>query len=82
MEGLGVDINLGKSIISPSSLGLEFAKKTLFKGQDVSPVPIREYSAALATSAALVAFVKKYSLPDSVVKRLLGLGSRSSHSKR
>jgi len=82
MKGLGVEINLSKSILSTDSLALEFAKKTIYKGQDVSPVPIREYCTALETSAGFVAFSKKYALPESTIKRLLGLGYKSSTSMR
>jgi hypothetical protein len=83
MKFLGMEVNLSKSVISPRGLGLEFAKKTFFKGVDVSPLPIKEYSAALETSAGLMALRKKYSIPDNVMKALLGLGYRSSsNSKR
>lgn len=81
MKGLGVEINLSKSIISVDGIGLEFAKKTLYKGKDVSPIPLKEYSAALRTSASFKAFVLKYNCPPSVVKTLLGLGYKSSRSR-
>lgn len=86
MEGIGLDVNLTKSILSPKGLGLEFAKKTfLFKDNttfDVSPLPLKEYSAALESSASFVSFVRKYDLNLSTVKTLLGIGYRSSNSKR
>nr|WAK72403.1 MAG: RNA-dependent RNA polymerase [Nigrospora oryzae mitovirus 1] len=41
MEDLGVDINISKSI-SNSSLGFEFAKRTVMNGIDISPVSLRE----------------------------------------
>lgn len=59
---LGVEINLSKSIISPKGLCLEFAKRTYYKGVDVSPVPIKEMAAAQGTLPAMVEFAIKYSL--------------------
>lgn len=82
MKGLGVDVNLSKSVISTDGLGLEFAKKTILNGKDVSPIPLKEYSAALRTSASFKTFVKKYEIPDSVIKTLLGLGYKSSINSR
>jgi hypothetical protein len=78
MKALGVQVGLAKSVISPLGLSLEFAKKTLYRGQDVSPVPLKEYSAALEKSASLSHFAKKYHLSDSTIKRLIGLGYKSS----
>lgn len=78
MKILGLEINLSKSVLSPSGKGLEFAKKTIFKGKDVSPISLKELSAALKTSASLVSFVKKYNVNFSTIKSLLGLGYRSS----
>lgn len=39
MDTLGVEINLSKSLISDSGTALEFAKRTIFRGEDVSPLP-------------------------------------------
>lgn len=36
MEGVGVGINLSKSVISPKGTTLEFAKKTIHNQIDVS----------------------------------------------
>lgn len=80
MTRLGVTVGLAKSVISINGDSLEFAKKTLYKGKDVSPIPIKEYAAALSQSSALVEFVKKYSIPYSGQRALLGLGYRSSLS--
>jgi hypothetical protein len=86
MKGLGLEVNLFKSIISKKGLGLEFAKRTiLFRDgvdTDVSPIPLKEYSAALETSASFVAFTKKYNLPDNVIRSLLGLGYKSKPTAR
>lgn len=78
MTKLGVEIGLAKSIISPSGSALEFAKRTIFNGQDVSPVPLKEYSASLETSAAFMQFCSKYQAGTSFVRSCLGMGYRSS----
>jgi hypothetical protein len=81
MKGLGLEVNLFKSIISLKGMGFEFAKKTILirngKDTDVSPIPLKEYSAALETSSSFVSFVKKYNAPDHVIRTLLGLGYKS-----
>lgn len=40
---IGVECNLSKSILSPKGIGLEFAKRTFFHGDNVSPSPLKEY---------------------------------------
>lgn len=78
MAKLGVGIGLAKSVISPKGISCEFAKHTFFKGEDVSPIPFKEYAEAISTGSSLMEFVKKYSLSQSQIKHLLGLGFRSS----
>jgi hypothetical protein len=39
MSNLGVAINLSKSVCSPTGDVVEFAKKTFFKGENVSSLP-------------------------------------------
>jgi hypothetical protein len=78
VTGLGVEVGLAKSIISPAGTALEFAKKTIWKGKDVSPIPLLEYSAALETTAAFIHFCKKYEAQEPFIKSCLGLGYKSS----
>lgn len=76
MDALGVKVGLAKSVISPNGDSLEFAKKTLYKGHNVSPIPISEYrDATLSTSAALE-FMRKYNLTFSQLLKTLGWGWR------
>jgi len=42
MQLLGVEINLSKSIVSPSKPVFEFAKRTFNCGTDVSPIPFKQ----------------------------------------
>jgi hypothetical protein len=62
MKTLGVGIGLHKSLISIKGLALEFAKRTFYKGVDVSPISFTELQAALTHPASAVAFIHKYSL--------------------
>lgn len=39
MRGLGLEINLSKSVISPQVASFEYAKRTVYKGVDVSGIP-------------------------------------------
>lgn len=41
MRGLGLEVNLSKSVVSPKGSVVEFAKRLSLKGVDVSPVPWR-----------------------------------------
>jgi len=74
IEALGVECNLAKSITSPKGLGLEFAKRTLFNGMDVSPCPIKELFMALASPTALVEYGRKYSLSAPQLVKVAGFG--------
>jgi len=76
-KSLGVQVGLHKSLLSPKGLCLEFAKRTVWVGQDVSPVPLRELVAASETLPGFVEFVRKYklSLPQSL--RAFGFGWRN-----
>jgi len=42
MEGLGVEINLSKSIVSPSNPVFEFAKRTIVSGANVSSISFQQ----------------------------------------
>ncbi|AIF33766.2 RNA-dependent RNA polymerase [Heterobasidion mitovirus 1] len=74
IKHLGVEVGLAKSIISDKGIGLEFAKKTFFKGIDVSPRPIKELLGALQTPAALVSYARKYKLTDAQIIKVAGFG--------
>jgi hypothetical protein len=53
-QQLGVEINLTKSIVSPSKPVFEFAKRTYNAGVDVSPVPFKSIiNASLADTVGL-----------------------------
>jgi len=64
MEKLGVEVNLTKSLIS--SHALEFAKRFIFKGIDVSPFSAKEFNSLGENLAGYFSFSKKFgsSLPS------------------
>jgi hypothetical protein len=41
-QEIGVEIGLAKSLVSPRGLAVEFAKRTIWRGVDISPVPFTE----------------------------------------
>lgn len=53
ITSLGVECNLAKSILSNKGIGLEFAKKTFYRGVNISPTPLSEFYAALQSPIAL-----------------------------
>jgi len=81
MTSLGVEIGIAKSVISPKGLGLEFAKRTLFKGTDVSPAPLKEAVAAHTSTSQALELLRKYRLNGTRWLRFLGYGYQVSLNK-
>jgi hypothetical protein len=81
MTQLGVEIGLSKSILSPKGKGLEFAKRTILGGTDVSPIPFKEVSSAHRSFANMRSFMDKYNLTLNEVIRLLGYGYKVDSTK-
>lgn len=87
VSALGVECGIAKSIISPKATAIEFAKRTFWKGIDVSPIPVLEFVMANLTLAEAVSFAKKYTMTFPALLKSLGygyrvLGSLSSHVSR
>jgi hypothetical protein len=74
MKTLGVGIGLHKSLISADGSALEFAKRTYWRGIDISPITFTELQAALTQPAAAVAFINKYKLTFSCFVKAAGYG--------
>jgi len=81
LDALGVKVGLAKSVISPKGVGLEFAKKTIIKGVDVSPIPFKEMSASHRNFASLRTYCEKYSLNFTQALRFLGYGYKVDQTK-
>lgn len=62
LKELGMPVNLQKSLVSLDGSAMEFAKRTLWKGNDISPVPIKEMDASQGLVTAMVSFAVKYQL--------------------
>jgi hypothetical protein len=73
---IGVECNLAKSIISPKGLGLEFAKRTFFKGENVSPSPFKELYSSLTDIVVFLEYVRKYKLTIQEALKVAGFGWR------
>jgi len=76
VAALGVECGIAKSILSPKGTAVEFAKRTFWKGVDVSPIPVLEFVMANLTLAEAVALAKKYHLTFPKLLRSLGYGYR------
>jgi len=72
LKSLGMEVNVHKSIISETGRCMEFAKRTIYLGTDVSPIPLKEVASAQALLPALVQFGKKYQV--ALPQLLYGFG--------
>jgi len=74
MKSLGVECGLHKSLLSPKGLALEFAKRTVYKGQDVSPVSLKEFYAASRHLGACVELTNKFGISFPKMLQAFGAG--------
>nr|WPH57538.1 putative RNA-dependent RNA polymerase [Rhizoctonia solani mitovirus 128] len=72
LKSLGMEVNVHKSVISDTGTCMEFAKRTIYKGVDVSPIPLKEVASSMTLLPALVQFARKYGL--SLTELLQGFG--------
>jgi hypothetical protein len=78
MAGLGVGIQLSKSVHDSSGRGvLEFAKRVYYGGFSVGPLALLEVLSAAGSLPAWLELVRKYQLSLSQGLALLGFGYRS-----
>jgi len=78
MAGLGVGIQLSKSVHDSSGRGvLEFAKRVYYGGNSVGPLALLEVLAAAGSLPAWLELVRKYSLSLSQGLMVLGFGYKS-----
>jgi hypothetical protein len=76
MKVLGVGIGLHKSLLSGAGVALEFAKRTFYKGVDVSPIPLTELVASFTSPSSAVSFINKYGLSLAAFLKAAGHGYR------
>jgi hypothetical protein len=74
---IGMEIGLHKSILSRNGSVIEFAKRIFHNGVDVSPVPFKEFFAALFGYGNLLDFGRKYNLSFVQLARVLGFKYRA-----
>jgi hypothetical protein len=78
MAGLGVGIQLSKSVHDTSGYGvLEFAKRIFFRGHSVGPVALLEVLAAAGSLPAWLELVRNHKLSLTQGLMALGFGYRS-----
>lgn len=68
-----VKINLAKGLMSPHSL--EFAKRFYVKGEDWSPLSLKEFSAFQSTWSSFTGAVARLSLTPSQILSVMGKGN-------
>jgi len=73
---LGVRCGLHKSLVSPIG-ALEFAKRFIVKGVNLSPVPLRELWAGLGSLQAAFELARKYTLSVTSLASVLGFGYKA-----
>lgn len=73
---LGVQCGLHKSVLSNGNVVIEFAKRTFYKGVDVSPLPLTEYVSAISSLGAMREYVQKYKLSLVTLLKTFGFGYR------
>jgi hypothetical protein len=76
ITSLGVECNLSKSITSPKGLGLEFAKRTFWGNNDISPTPLKEFYSAMGSIQALIEYKRKYNLSTAQALKVAGFGHK------
>jgi hypothetical protein len=77
MRRMGVGIGAHKSMNSNSGSALEFAKRTFYKGVDVSPISFREFVVGRQSFAGLLELIRKYSLTLGQTMSVLGFGYKA-----
>lgn len=76
LKDIGMEVGLHKSLVSGGNLGLEFAKRTFHKGEDISPIPLTEFAAALKSIAEMRSFAERYNLSFPQLVKTLGFKFR------
>lgn len=77
MSSIGVGIGLAKSILSPSGVGLEFAKSTFIDGVDVSPISWLDVHESMKDLSTWAAFARDWGVSLERQARFLGHGYRA-----
>jgi len=77
MRRLDVGVGDHKSLISRAGRALEFAKRTFYKGKDVSMIPFAEFIVCRQNLMACLELCRKYSLSLGGLLSALGFGYKS-----
>lgn len=73
---IGLDVSLHKSVSSKRGLACEFAKRTFYKGVDVSPITLKGYLMAKNNVSSLIDFLDPMKTGVLVFLRSYGYGYR------
>lgn len=80
MKGLGVQIGAHKSLVSRDGTCLEFAKRTFYKGNDVSAVSLAELLVSRKNLSAGLELCRKYGMGLGAYAKFLGYGYKATGS--
>jgi hypothetical protein len=75
LSDMGVKVGLAKSLVSRKGV-LEFAKRCFVKGEDCSPVALKEVAAAVSNPTFGLSFMEKFNLSLPSMLNILGFGYR------
>ncbi|QDW65415.1 putative RNA-dependent RNA polymerase [Rhizoctonia solani mitovirus 25] len=83
LKELGMPVNVFKSLVSLNGSCMEFAKRTIYKGKDISPIALKEMSAAQSLAPAMIQFAVSHalSLPELLASFRFGWRNISWLSK-
>jgi len=75
MKTLGLEINLSKSLMSNHSF--EFAKRFVYKSNDVSPLSLKEINGIGENLLSLMSLGKKWNMSLAAMLRYIGAGFKT-----
>nr|WAY16617.1 putative RNA-dependent RNA polymerase [Binucleate Rhizoctonia mitovirus 7] len=76
VDAIGVECGIAKSLLARTKSVVEFAKRTLYKGVDISPISFTEFLSALYYLPDAITFARKYHLTFPQLLKALGYGYR------
>lgn len=77
MKQLGVGVGLHKSLVSASGTAMEFAKRFIVLGANLSPISLKEVAAAIGNLANLSQYARIHGLTAKTIAAIAGNGFRA-----
>jgi len=77
LDSIGVECGIAKSVVSHKGTALEFAKRFVYRGVDVSPIPLKEVLNSCRGLGPSMELARKFGLSLAGYIHLLGYGYKS-----